>query len=177
MKAKRRMPIVVLVLLAASCLSGCSGKDYPLQEDRLVWEKIADDWGASSNYRYREDEPRLVVIANRASVSSLQGQLRLDHLEMVASVDFSAYLVLIVYQGEKYTTGYSVEVTDIEHNKDAILIYANFHEPAPGEVKGETVTSPYCVLKLKKTDDLEGSFTFVLIANGEEVARQTLVIP
>lgn len=96
---------------------------------------------------------------------------------MVANVDLSAYLILIVYQGEKDTTGYSVEVTDIERNKDAVLVYANFHEPAPGEVKGETVTSPYCVLKLKKTEDLKGSLTFVLIANGEEVTRQTYVIP
>jgi len=178
MKAKQGMLIMFIFLLLSSSLS-CSRRveKHPPQESLLVWDQIADDWGAPSNYRYRGKEPRLVVITDQASVSSLQGQLWPDHLEMVANVDFSTYFVLIVYQGEKYTTGYSVEVTDIKRNRDTVLVYASFHRPSPGEVKGEIMTSPYCILKVKKTEELKGSFTFVLIANGEEVARQTYVIP
>lgn len=178
MKAKRGILMMVIFLLLAASYLSCSrrAENHPSQGDHLVWNKITDDWGAPGSYRYRKDEPRLIVITDQASVSLIQGQLRPDHLEMVADVDFSTYLVLIVYQGEKYTTGYSVEVTDIERNKDTILIHADFHEPAPGEVRGETVTSPYCVLKVKKTENLKNSFVFVLIANGEEVTRQTSTI-
>ena len=178
-KAKQRTLITIMLLLLAISLLGCSREveKHPPQESLLVWDQIADDWGAPSNYRYRGKEPRLVAVTDQASVSSLQGQLRPDHLEMVAKVDFSAYFVLVVYQGEKYTTGYSVKVTDIKRDMDTVLVYASFQRPSPGEVKGEIMTSPYCIVKVKKTEEFKGSFTFVLVANGEEVARQTYVVP
>jgi len=92
-------------------------------------------------------------------------------------VDLSNYFIVVIYQGDKPSTGYSVEVNDVKREGTAIIVDAVFHEPAPDEAKGAAMTSPYYVLKVRKTEGLEGPFTFVLIVNGQEIVRQMHTIP
>jgi hypothetical protein len=100
-----------------------------------------------------------------------------DHMKPVSSIDSSTGFAVVVFHGERMTTGYSVEVLDIRQDGNMIAVYAEFLMPAPGEIVGEAVTSPYYVLRITKTAQLEGNFTFVLIADGEEVSRQQHVVP
>lgn len=95
----------------------------------------------------------------------------------MADTDLSAYLVVVIYQGWKGSTGYSVEVADIQRKNNTITVYARFREPAPREITNPLVTSPYYILKIKKTSGLKGDFIFVLVANGKEIIRQTHHIP
>lgn len=170
----KRITIWVTVFLLASLCSCTTQKE---QEDHLIWEKLADDWGAPGSYRYENATPRMIVIANRDSLRSLQNQLRPPHFELVANIDFSTCLVIVIYQGEKGSTGYSVEVTDVQREDNTITIYAQFHEPAPDSLTNPLVTSPYCILKVQKPESVKGEFTFILLADGVEIARQEHVIP
>ncbi|MCX7683401.1 MAG: protease complex subunit PrcB family protein, partial [Anaerolineae bacterium] len=70
-----------------------------------------------------------------------------------------------------------VEVTDVQRKDNIITIYAQFHEPAPDALTNPLITSPYYILKVEKTESIKGEFTFVLVADGIEVARQEHVIP
>lgn len=168
---------VVLVTLLISSCTYQDGSQVPTSQKALLeWEKLTDQISGKSDYSY-EDVPRLRVITSPGDAQSLKGQVYPEVLEQIRSVDFSKYLVIAVFQGQQDTTGYFVEVSDVERENEVIFVHAIFHEPSPGDVVGETLTSPYYILMVRKTEELKGSFTFVLIANGEEVARQTYVIP
>lgn len=72
-------------------------------------------------------------------------------------------------------TGYSIEIIDIKRQDDTILVCAQFHEPCCGG--GGAMTSPYYVARVKKSNALKGEFTFVLMNNTEEAARQIETVP
>lgn len=174
MKAKRIL--AVIFLLSVTLIVSCARQEEPTQQIHLTWKKITDQVSGKSDYSY-EDVPRLKVITSPSDAQSLNGQVYPEVLEQVQSVDFSTFFVMAVFQGQQDTTGYSVEVTDVELRDGTVFVYANFNEPSPGNVVGETLTSPYYILKVQKTEGIKGSFIFVLIADGEEVFRQTYVIP
>lgn len=176
MKAKRRALTGVFLIWVIFLIVSCARQEELPQQVHLAWEKLTDQVSGKSDYSY-EDVPRLKVIASPSDVQSLSGQVYPEVLEQVQTVDFSTSFVIAVFQGQQDTTGYFVEVTDVELKEGTIFVYANFHEPTPGEVVGETLTSPYCILKVRKMEGLEESLTFVLVANGEEVTRQTHIIP
>ena len=173
---KRSIPITIIFLLLAALLIGsCTCQGNSSQQGHLAWEKLTNQISGKSDYSY-EDVPRLKVITNPSDAQSLSEQVYPEVLEQVQTVDFPTFFVLAVFQGQQDTTGYSIEVADIEYKKGVVFVHANFHEPSPGDVVGETLTSPYYILTVRKTEDLKGSLTFVLIANGEEVTRQTSTI-
>lgn len=165
--------IWVTVFLLASLCSCTTQKE---QEDHLIWEMIASRTVGKSDYSY-EDVARITVVANSNEAQALRGQIYPEILEQVQETDFSAFFVIAVFQGEKGSTGYSVEVTDVQRKDNTITIYAQFHEPAPDALTNPLITSPYYILKVEKTESVKGEFTFVLVADGIEVARQEHVIP
>lgn len=179
------------VLLFLTGMSGCTQQQKPTPIPTitptppgasLLWEKLAEEDGAAGEYRYEDTTPRLVLISSEALSSTLQNQLRPAYLDLITQTDFSAYFVAVIYQGRKATTKYSVEVLDVRQVDRIITIYALFHEPRqaePGEIVSVNplVTSPYCMVKIQKPEPTRGDFTFVLIANGQEVARQIQTFP
>jgi hypothetical protein len=157
-------------------VSLCSCTTQKEQEDHLVWEMIANQTVGKSDYSY-EDKARITVVTDVNEAQALRGQVYPEILEQVRKTDFSAFFVIAVFQGEKGSTGYSVEVTDVQRKDNTITIYAQFHEPAPDAITNPLVTSPYYILKVEKMEGIKGEFTFVLIAGDIEVARQVHTIP
>jgi hypothetical protein len=146
------------------------------QDESLIWEKVTAQTIGKTDFSH-EDKARLAVITDRDEVRKLRDQIYPHLLEQIQTVDFSAYLIVTVFQGQKGSTGYSVEVVNVQRKDKTITIHAQFHEPGPRDLTNPLVTSPYYVLKIKKTPGLKDEFTFVLNANGEEVTRQTQRIP
>lgn len=148
-----------------------------IEGERLLWEKMVFDRGGYGGASYGGRSPRLVVIARQTNVSSVQNQLLPEHLSLIADVDLSTYFVAIIYQGEKESTGYSVEVIDIRQARDRIVLCAQLHEPIPHQVRGQMVISPYYVVEIERPEGPGGAFTFVLLDGDEEIVRQTETIP
>jgi len=165
---------VVVIALALLLAGGCAP-----QEEQLAWEKITSE----PESFYEETLPTVRVVATPEQASELEEFLQLPaSLSLVSCIDFDTYLVTAVFQGKKPTTGYSVDVIDVRLDGNVITIYARFLTPVtptPGQIVGvgPMITSPYYVLKVRKTPDLRGEFTFVLNANGEEVMRTAHFIP
>ncbi len=143
-----------------------------IQGESLAWEGVITDPDTDS--RYQQSSPKLTFIANQDGLSAVQDELPPIHLKLISAVDLSAYFLIVAYQGEKSTTGYSIEVIDIRRQDDTILVCAQFHEPCCGG--GGAMTSPYYVAQVEKSDALKGEFTFVLMNNTEEAARQTATV-
>ncbi len=169
----RRITTWVIAFLLASLCSCTTQKE---QEDHLVWEMIANRTVGKSDYSY-EDKARITVVTDVNEAQALRGQVYPEILEQVRKTDFSDFFVIAIFQGEKGSTGYSVEVTDVQRKDNTITIYAQFHEPAPDALTNPLITSPYCILKVEKPKSVKGEFTFILLANGTEIARQEHLIP
>lgn len=148
-----------------------------IEGERLPWKKMVFDRGGYGGASYGGHSPRLVIIARQADVSSVQNQLFSEHLSLIADVDFSTHFVAIIYQGEKESTGYSVEVIDVKQEENRIVLCAQLHEPIPHQVRGQMVTSPYYVAEIERPEGPGGAFTFVLLDGDEEIVRQTETIP
>lgn len=170
--AKRITIWITVFLLASLCSCAAQGE----HENHLIWEMIASQTVGKSDYSY-EDVARITVVTDFNEAQALRGQIYPGILEQVQGTDFSVSFVIAVFQGEKGSTGYSVEVTDVQRKDNTITIYAQFHEPAPDALTNPLITSPYCILKVEKPESMKGEFTFVLVTDGVEVARQEHVIP
>jgi hypothetical protein len=154
-----------------------TSKICAVEGERLPWEKVVFDRGGYGGASYGGRSPRLVVIARQTDVPSVQNQLLSEHLSLIADVDFSTHFVAIIYQGEKGSTDYSVEVIDVKQAGDKIVLCAQLHEPIPHQVRGQMVTSPYYVVKIERPEGSGDAFTFVLLDGDEEIVRQTETIP
>ncbi len=173
---RKLMRILPMFGLIGLLVAGCGPK-----EEHLEWEKMAQYEGADTGPS-SDEQPRLSVVAASEQISELKPFVYSTVLQEVSQTDFSDYFVLAVFQGYHGVADYSVEVEDVKRNRDEIIVYAMFltpPTPAPGEVVGvkPMTTSPYYVLKVKKTPDLHGEFIFVLIADGKEIMRQSQTIP
>lgn len=147
-----------------------------LKGEHLPWEKMVHgEWGTKSGHW--ATSPQLVVVSDKDAAATIQDQLPSRHSELVAGIDFSTHFVVIVYQGKKSATGFSVEVIDVKQQDDTIYVCAQLHKPHRNQALGAAITSPYCVLQVEKTEGLEGEFTFVLMDNGTEIGRQVEIIP
>lgn len=73
--------------------------------------------------------------------------------EMIASaIDFEEKMIIAVFQGEKNTGGYSIEITEIIEKDNSLKVYIK--ETVPGEncILTQALTSPYHIVELDKTD-------------------------
>lgn len=162
---------VLLLYLSTTAMSGCTSTPTA-----VTWERLSCEVSGKSDHSY-SDLPRVAVFTDSTGAQALTGQVYPKVLEQVISVDFSTAFVVAVFQGEQDSTGYSVEVADAKLEGNTVFVYAVFHEPSSQDLKGDTVTSPYCVLKVEKTSKLRGAFDFALVVSEQEIFRQTYDIP
>ena len=148
-----------------------------MKGEHLPWEKVVLGSGDDVRWSYGESSPKLVIITDREAISSVRDQLPPEHLELVAQIDFSTDFAAIIYRGQKVKVVWSVEVVDVKRQNNTIVICAQLHEHHPQEGVTEIQISPYYIMSIEKAVDLRGELNFVLTDNGEEVARQTKIIP
>jgi hypothetical protein len=145
-----------------------------LPGEYVPWSPLVNDPEAEGQYEGRS--PRLAIVSGQDDLSSVESDLLSRHREQLSEVNYSKRFAVIVYQGQKSTTGYLVEVIGVVRHQDSIYICAQFHEPHLGQPVGGMVTSPYYILQVEKTEDLQGQFTFVLTDDQQELLRQTAII-
>jgi hypothetical protein len=141
----------------------------------VPWTPLVNNPGAGGHYEERA--PRLAIVTSQSDLSYVETDLLSIYLEQVSEVDFSKSLVIIVFQGEKPTTGYSVEVISIRRQANTVWVCAQSHEPESRQATGQSITSPYYIAQVEWIPDVQGEFTFVLVDHEKEVARQRKTIP
>jgi hypothetical protein len=159
--------LVVFIMLIGSCSQ---------REQQLQWEKLAQ-YEQGDTAPSPDEQPRLTVVTTPEQVSELQGYVYSTVLQQVSETDFSTYLILAVFHGYRGASNYSIEVEEIGQKDRTIIVYAKFLDPDPKEPTVEITSSPYYVLRVKKSTDLHGEFTFVLMADDKEIERETVIIP
>lgn len=113
--------------------------------DEVVWDVIAQGNQAvgfdAPAFRLVTDEVVLLELWNRAYGSSLE-------VPPVPSVDFSRETVVAVFQGDKPTGGYGIEVLAAAIEAGELFVDMRFSEPDPGAITTQALTSPWIFVRV-----------------------------
>lgn len=104
---------------------------------------------AISNYFDEQTQKSDFVIKDQSEWIPI---LQKISVELPAPIDFSRDMVIAVFQGEKSTGGYSIEIDRIIEKENSIEVSVLETSPGPGCMVTQAFTSPYHVVKIKKSD-------------------------
>jgi hypothetical protein len=167
----KRLIAVSLIVVTMLLTNGCSATPTPaLPGVNLEWEEIG--YASAGEASPSGDKAGMVVATDTQEALLLKGHVGSFHIQKVLDTDFSTYFVIAVFQGYQGSDGYSIEIKEVKRDGNFITVYTRFLTPGPKDLRQQEITSPYYVLKVKKTSDLKGAFTFVLIADDKEITRQ-----
>lgn len=164
--------LLLLMLVSLLGLSACQPK-----EADLPFETIDQaDWG-NAGHAYEAQEPTLIVIAQPVDVAGLDDWIALDAQTQLQTLDYDTHFALIVFQGWKPTTGYSVQVDCITRRGDTVTVYAQFREPRPEEEKAPEVTSPYHLVQVQEVGAWGRDITFNLVVDEAVITSLSHYVP
>jgi hypothetical protein len=100
------------------------------------------------------EERKNFVLRNAEDLERLWGDLYFGKQDAppLPSVDFSSEYVLVAFQGEQPTTGYSISISSIKDTSSRRVITFALEKPKPGCVTASAITAPYFILAYPKSD-------------------------
>lgn len=148
-------------------------------EQNLPFETISQGDGFYTGRGYGEEEPTLLVIVNPDEVDKpgLEVQFPMDLADQLHHLDYDSTFAVIILQGIKGSTGYTVSVKQIVQQGNQVTIEAEFVEPPLDAFIKPAFTSPYHVVAVSKDGQWGQEVEFVLKVNGESVAKTTNYVP
>lgn len=101
------------------------------------------------NYPYHEKAGNMIIknIKDWTELWNSSG-----HSALPPAIDFAKDMVMAVFQGEKSTGGYSIEITKIIENKDNTEVFVKETSPGVNCMVTKSLTSPFHIVKLQKID-------------------------
>jgi hypothetical protein len=72
-------------------------------------------------------------------------------------VDFSKEMVIAIFQGNKPTGGFSIEILRVEKSEEKFLVFYKEVTPPPGSMVPQALTQPCHMIKLQR---MEGEVIF-----------------
>ncbi len=129
---------------------------------------------------YDQLPPALIVITNPAEIETEVKKILLDNkgvLDKLNNLNYEDVFAILVLQGQKQITNYSVNVRQVTRSDNNLIVEADFITPKPGEVFGNAFTSPFSLITIKKSGQWSENITFMLQDKGEVVAVTSHYIP
>ena len=102
------------------------------------------------------ENAREVVVRTPAEWKALCGQYADGR--PCPTIDFSTSTVVGVCLGTRPSAGYSVEITGVEREGDAIVVTYRERKPGPNEMSAQMITMPYVLVSI---DRVTGPIRFV----------------
>jgi hypothetical protein len=159
-----RLSIIIASLVG---VTGCAP-----QESLLPFETIE----RSESSPYQANEPKLAVVGNSGEAQPLDGLVSDFARDQLRGLDYQENFGIAVFQGQKPSNKYGVEIQRVGHAGNAITVYAHFATPDPARARADVVTSPQHLIKVAKKD-LHGKIEFKLNVDGAVIIQQTYDFP
>jgi len=70
-------------------------------------------------------------------------------------INFNVRAVIVVYQGQKSSGGYSIEIEEIRRDGTVLAVKVNERRPAFGDVTTQVITSPFVVVAVPRVSGIE----------------------
>lgn len=147
---------------------------YNPKERNLAFEIIGPtDWSGEI-HSYDIKEPVFTIISSLNEIESIKDFVSESTFIKLNKLNFEENFVIIVFQGKKPTSGYSVKITQVTRSDSIINVYAQFLEPKPNEAKVDEISSPYQVIQvMKKSKNWGQEFIFNLIVDQKIILTKT----
>ena len=102
------------------------------------------------------EKPGHLLIQDNETYIQFIESLKLDESEYAKflAVDFKKKNVLVLFQGQKNTGGYQIDIESLSNGNESILIKKKETGPKKGEVAITVITSPYCIALIPKGDKI-----------------------
>lgn len=93
----------------------------------------------------------LHITSNEAYIKLIEA-LKIDESEYnnLVSVNFNTNDVVVIYQGQKNTGGYSIDVAEIHWANEILMVKTIETIPETGKPVTMVITSPYCITLIPK---------------------------
>lgn len=167
----KRYWVLSIYLITIFALAGCQR-----QEQELTFTTIAQ--GDFSNYDM--EMPAIFVIAKSEEVDPIANNIfseSPEFLEKLYDLNYNKFLAVLVLQGKKQITGYSVTVQQVTQQGDQVMILAEFIEPVQGTRIKPAFTYPYHLIAIPRGEISSGNIAFLLIEKGTTGAQTTYFLP
>ena len=102
-----------------------------------------------------EKSGHLLIQDNETYIQFIES-LKLDESEYAKflAVDFKKKNVLVLYQGQKNSGGYEIDIESLSNSKESIVVKKKETGPKKGEMATTVITSPYCIALIPKGDKI-----------------------
>jgi hypothetical protein len=164
--------LLMLMLLSLVGLTACKPQQSDIPFDTID----RSDW-SDSDTAYEPQEPTLIIIAQRDEAASLSNWITEEAKTALQAMDYSSYFALALFQGQKPSSGYSVQIDRIARRNDTVTVYAQFQEPSPAEEKSPEMTSPYQLVRVQKVGTWNQVITFNLVVDETIVVSLPFYVP
>jgi len=154
-------------------LNGCKSRFG----EKLSFETVERQESPGTGKPYPEEDIHFVVFSSATEVGELDEWVSEAAKQSLIQLDYSEYFALVVFRGNKPTTGYHVEVTSVRRLENTVTVEITLQDPLPGISVGDTVTSPYHIIKIEKGGDWNEEIIFNMLHDNTRVLSSTHFIP
>ena len=102
------------------------------------------------------DKPGHLLIQDNEAYIQFIESLKLDESEYAnfLKVDFKKKNVLVLFQGQKNSGGYAIDIASVSNNDNTIVVKKSEIGPKKGEIATTVRTTPYCIALIPKGNKL-----------------------
>src|SRR4030065_1908864 len=100
-----------------------------LNETALTFETIEQKYWAGTGQGYEAVEPGLIIISGESDIAKLDEWVTNEAKSKLQQLDYKHSFALVVFQGERGSSGYGVQIEHLTRSGTTINIYARFHKP------------------------------------------------
>lgn len=102
------------------------------------------------------EKPGHILIQDNETYIKFIESLKLDESEYAnfLQVDFKTKNILVLFQGQKNSGGYAINVESVRNEDKTIFIKKNEIVPKKGEIVTTVITSPFCIVLIPKGNKL-----------------------
>lgn len=131
----------LLVLVLVSCSS-----TIKQAEKKPLFEVLTQQSDGGANIRFFE------ILSEPNEIAMLQNDDKLKH--KINSTDVQTSNFIVLNMGEKATGGYQIGVESAVETDKNIIITIKETIPESGEMTTQTITTPYCVVKINSKKEI-----------------------
>ena len=148
MVLSRRWRMVVIIGLLA--LSGCG---EPAHWREVVFTPVAayNDMLGITNTHYRGAAVLVVLASTADEKQQIESLLPVALKGTIRELPLEQQVLIAVFQGEKYSSGYGVEIMRIVDRQPGVYIYARFATPQRGQLQEGGTRSPVAVVSVERS--------------------------
>lgn len=141
---RRIAPLLVLVTMSLG-LVGCAR-----WRGKTIDFTVVDEGDTASDYPDRQG----MSIDSLSEWRSLWEQLHRYTIPKPPppEIDFTRYMLVAVFAGEKRSGGYSVQVQQVRETKQGLTVSAVVESPDPDQVTTAQIVYPYQIVKVPRSD-------------------------